>query len=83
MPGIKPKSLFELKKLPKQRRSKATVEAILEAATQLLLEIGYDKTSTNRIAGRAGASIGHAINKAFVPLQSEFSKKLEIWQAVI
>jgi len=58
MPGIKPKSLFELKKLPKQRRSKATVEAILEAATQLLLEIGYDKTSTNRIAGRAGASIG-------------------------
>ena len=26
---------------------------------------------------RAGASIGHAINKAFVPLQSEFSKKLE------
>ena len=44
MPGIKPKSLFELKKLPKQRRSKATVEAILEAATQLLLEIGYDKT---------------------------------------
>ena len=58
MLGIKSKSLFELKKLPKQRRSKATVEAILEAATQLLLEIGYDKTSTNRIAGRAGASIG-------------------------
>ena len=27
---------------------------------------------------RAGASIGHAINKAFVPLQSEFSKKLEL-----
>ena len=26
---------------------------------------------------RAGASIGHAINKAFVPLQSEFAKKLE------
>ena len=26
---------------------------------------------------KAGASIGHAINKAFVPLQSEFSKKLE------
>ena len=26
---------------------------------------------------RAGAKIGHAINKAFVPLQSEFSKKLE------
>jgi hypothetical protein len=26
---------------------------------------------------RAGASIGHAINKAFVPLQSEFSTKLE------
>ena len=26
---------------------------------------------------RAGASIGHAINKAFVPLQSEFSRKLE------
>ena len=26
---------------------------------------------------KAGASIGHAINKAFVPLQTEFTKKLE------
>lgn len=58
MAGVKHKSLFELKKHSKQRRSKATVDGILEAATQLLLEIGYNKTSTNRIADRAGSSIG-------------------------
>jgi len=45
-------------KSPKQRRSRVTYDAILEAATQLLIEKGYAATTTNHIAKRAGTSIG-------------------------
>ncbi len=46
------------RKLPKQERSRITVEAILEATTHILVEEGYDKANTNRIAERAGISLG-------------------------
>ena len=46
------------RKLPRQDRSRVTVEAILEATTRILVEEGYDKANTNRIAQRAGISIG-------------------------
>jgi AcrR family transcriptional regulator len=46
------------RKQPQQERSKVTVEAILEATTRILIEDGYDKANTNRIAERAGISIG-------------------------
>jgi AcrR family transcriptional regulator len=46
------------RKLPKQERSRITVEAILEATTHILTEEGYDKANTNRVAERAGISIG-------------------------
>jgi AcrR family transcriptional regulator len=43
---------------PKQDRAKATEQAILAAAAQILVKDGYDRASTNRIARRAGVSIG-------------------------
>ena len=43
---------------PKQARSRATVEALLEATAQVLADVGYAKASTNRIAKRAGVSVG-------------------------
>ena len=43
---------------PVQARSNSTVESILEATTQILVSQGYEKASTNRIAERAGVSIG-------------------------
>jgi AcrR family transcriptional regulator len=46
------------RKLPQQDRSRVTVEAILEATTHILTEEGYDKANTNRIAERAGISVG-------------------------
>jgi AcrR family transcriptional regulator len=46
------------RKLPLQERSKITVEAILTATTQILVDEGYAKATTNRIAERAGVSIG-------------------------
>ncbi len=49
---------LEPRKLPKQARSGATVEAILEAAAQIFERRGYAAGTTNRIAERAGVSIG-------------------------
>lgn len=46
------------RKKPKQRRSQETVRAILEATAHILAEEGTEKASTNRIAKRAGVSIG-------------------------
>lgn len=46
------------RKRPRQQRSRDTVAAILEAATQLFDRDGYAATTTNGIAERAGVSIG-------------------------
>ncbi|MGL4279508.1 MAG: TetR/AcrR family transcriptional regulator [Albidovulum sp.] len=46
------------RKTPRQGRSRATVEAILEAATRILEEEGLAGLTTNRTAERAGVSIG-------------------------
>lgn len=43
---------------PTQSRSRVTVEALLEATAQVLVREGYGRSSTNRIARRAGVSIG-------------------------
>jgi AcrR family transcriptional regulator len=46
------------RKAAKQERAQLTVEAILEAAAQVFESHGYAHASTNRIAERAGISIG-------------------------
>ncbi len=43
---------------PRQARSKFTVDAILEAATRVFDQHGYDFATTNRVAETAGVSIG-------------------------
>lgn len=53
-----PHPAVQPRKAPKQQRSRATVEAILVATSQILTEHGYDKTTTNLVAKRAGVSIG-------------------------
>jgi AcrR family transcriptional regulator len=45
------------RKSPRQERSRATVEAILEAATDILVRQGAGRLTTNRIAERAGVNI--------------------------
>lgn len=47
----------EPRKRPTQQRSRATVEAVLEAAAYILVREGYERTTTNRIAERAGVNI--------------------------
>lgn len=46
------------RKLPSQERSRLTVEAILDAAAHVFEQHGYAGGTTNRIAERAGVSIG-------------------------
>ena len=45
------------RKAPRQERSRATVDALLEATTDILVRDGYAKLTTNRIAERAGVNI--------------------------
>jgi AcrR family transcriptional regulator len=49
---------IEPRKQPVQSRSAATVEALYEASIQVLLELGYRKLTTTRVAERAGVSVG-------------------------
>lgn len=46
------------RKMPKQQRSKETVDVILAATARVLVKEGFDRASTNRIADAAGVSIG-------------------------
>lgn len=50
--------LGDAKKIPRQERSRATVEAIIEAAAQVLAEARYDGATTTVVAERAGVSVG-------------------------
>lgn len=49
---------FEPRKTPLQARSTVTVEAISEAAIQVLLSHGEERFTTTRVAERAGVSVG-------------------------
>ena len=51
-PSTKPR------KSASQQRSRATVDALVEATARILVREGFDKASTNRIAEQAGVSIG-------------------------
>jgi AcrR family transcriptional regulator len=46
------------RRTPVQDRSIATFEAIVEAAAQTFERLGYERATTNRVAERAGVSIG-------------------------
>lgn len=46
------------RKIASQKRSRLTVDALLEATARILVKDGYDGASTNRIAATAGVSIG-------------------------
>ncbi len=49
---------FAPRKQPVQKRSRMTVDTLLEATAQVLVSSGYERASTDAIAARAGVSIG-------------------------
>src|SRR5881394_3122602 len=46
------------RKLPRQERARATIDALLTATAHVLVKEGFDRASTNRIAEAAGVSVG-------------------------
>jgi AcrR family transcriptional regulator len=52
------KPLTKPRKQASQKRSRATVDALVEATARILVREGFDKASTNRIAEVAGVSVG-------------------------
>ena len=52
------KKSTNLRKSASQKRSRITVNALLEATARILIKEGFDKASTNRIAEVAGVSVG-------------------------
>lgn len=52
------KPLTKPRKHASQERSRATVDALVEATARILVREGFDKASTNRIAEVAGVSVG-------------------------
>ena len=63
-----------MRKQPKQMRSRATIEAMLQAAAHILGERGWDGLTTNHVAQLAGVSIGS--------LYQYFPHKLALVEAV-
>jgi AcrR family transcriptional regulator len=53
-----PRPLTKPRKFASQARSRATVDALIEATARILVKDGFDKASTNRIAELAGVSVG-------------------------
>jgi AcrR family transcriptional regulator len=51
-------TVLEPRKSPVQARSAASVNAILEATIQVLLQVGKEQLTTTKVAVRAGVSIG-------------------------
>ncbi len=49
---------YQPRKTPVQARAAVTVEALEEATIQVLLTVGLDLLTTNRVARRAGVSVG-------------------------
>src|ERR1041384_4380995 len=56
--GMARRPLTNPRKQASQERSRATVDALVEATARILVREVFDKASTNRIAEAAGVSIG-------------------------
>ena len=69
------RALLEPRKTPVQARSTASVGAIIEAAIQVLLDVGKERLTTTRVARRAGVSVG--------TLYQYFPNKSALLQAVL
>lgn len=54
----RPQAVLEPRKSPVQARSAASVDAILEATIQVLLQVGKERLTTTKVALRAGVSVG-------------------------
>lgn len=73
-----PKARVTARKSPRQERSKAMVDALLDATTRILLKDGWDSLSTNRVAALAGVSVG-SLYQYFPSKEALLHEVLERW----
>jgi AcrR family transcriptional regulator len=85
MAGKRKKTSKSIRKMPTQTRARATYEVILDATARVLVEDGFDRASTNRVADRAGVSIGSLYqyfpNKEVMEaalMRRQFARKLHL-----
>jgi AcrR family transcriptional regulator len=71
-----PQSLINLRRQPKQQRSKARVEKILDAAAAVFDQIGYEAATTHMIAAKAETAIGSLYQ--FFPDKAAIFKAMEL-----
>ncbi|MBI4955659.1 MAG: TetR/AcrR family transcriptional regulator [Myxococcales bacterium] len=84
---------LESRKRPSQRRSRLTVDQLLEAAARVFEEHGFASGTTNRIAARAGVSVGSLYqyfpNKEAVAVAllerhiADAARRLDAWIATL
>ncbi|CUU58042.1 DNA-binding transcriptional regulator, AcrR family [Parafrankia irregularis] len=67
-----------MRRAPRQDRSRAMVERIVTAGREILLERGYERTSTSRIAARAGISPG-SLYQYFPNKESILDRVVEVY----
>ncbi len=70
-----PRASKPARRHPGQERSKQTVDVILDAAALVLKQVGVKQTTTDRIAARAGLSVGS--------LYQYFPNKVALYQALM
>lgn len=69
------RTVLKPRKTPTQERSRATVDAILQATTYVLVKAGWDALTTNTIAERAGVNIASLYQ--FFPNKESIVRELE------
>ena len=74
-PEAPPTTRPVMRRRAKQVRSILTTDAILTAAAEMLEDCGYSRTTTDRIAERAGVSVGS--------IYQYFGNKLELFERVL
>lgn len=67
---------FSMRKQPVQQRSKALVDALLDATARLLVDVGYMELTTNKVADMAGVGIG-SLYEYFPNKESLVAKVIE------
>jgi AcrR family transcriptional regulator len=70
------------RKVPRQQRSSATVEAILEAAARILERGGLDALNTNSVAAMAGVSVG-SLYQYFPGKEALLAELVRKWRALL
>jgi AcrR family transcriptional regulator len=75
---MKKKARIIPRKLPTQDRSKQLVDSLLSATAKILVRLGYEGLTTNRVAEEAGVSVG-SLYQYFPNKESLIAALIQRW----